>query len=157
MVPSLADHERGRLSSQMVRDHDDQDERELWWFFLDETGTERGPFASSAMRERYDDNGFAESDRLQVRLPEWNYYISLLELYNCERGSYFIGDLPLPGSKTWTPAFARITGTNAKDAFLQFTEESLIESAASMSIRARTSRTRSCKWSCPMFDMLEFV
>eukprot|EP00928_Gymnodinium_smaydae_P061801 TRINITY_DN4579_c0_g1_i3.p1 TRINITY_DN4579_c0_g1~~TRINITY_DN4579_c0_g1_i3.p1 ORF type:complete len:155 (-),score=20.82 TRINITY_DN4579_c0_g1_i3:519-983(-) len=154
MVPSLADPERGRRSSQMVRDHDDQDESELLWFFLDaSTGTERGPFAASEMREKYDSHWFlGESDRLQVRLPEWNYYMSLMELYNCERASYFIGALPTRRSRTAMPAFARITGTNAEDAFLQFTEESLIESAASMSGRERTSRK--C---CPMLDMLEFV
>eukprot|EP00928_Gymnodinium_smaydae_P061802 TRINITY_DN4579_c0_g1_i4.p1 TRINITY_DN4579_c0_g1~~TRINITY_DN4579_c0_g1_i4.p1 ORF type:complete len:149 (-),score=11.31 TRINITY_DN4579_c0_g1_i4:218-664(-) len=147
MVPSLADPERERRSSQMVGDHDDQDEGELWWFFLDWTGTERGPFASSEMREKYDDNRFAQGDRLQVRLLEWEYYVSLMELYNYERGSYFIGALPSRGTRTPIPAFARITGTNAKDAFLQFTEESLIESAASVSMR---TRRRCC---CPvLFD-----
>eukprot|EP00928_Gymnodinium_smaydae_P032120 TRINITY_DN23347_c0_g1_i1.p1 TRINITY_DN23347_c0_g1~~TRINITY_DN23347_c0_g1_i1.p1 ORF type:complete len:151 (+),score=8.79 TRINITY_DN23347_c0_g1_i1:119-571(+) len=125
----------------MSRERDDRDGRERMWFYLDQTGTEFGPFPASAMREWYDNNEFRTcSDRLPVRLPEWNYYRTLQDVYQCERPSYFVGALAIPPLRTSSPAPQEVEQTNAS--FLHFTQQALIDSPALMPRREQTIRRR---------------
>eukprot|EP00928_Gymnodinium_smaydae_P063240 TRINITY_DN46891_c0_g1_i1.p1 TRINITY_DN46891_c0_g1~~TRINITY_DN46891_c0_g1_i1.p1 ORF type:complete len:167 (+),score=14.47 TRINITY_DN46891_c0_g1_i1:101-601(+) len=163
----------------MTRDRDEHDEPELLWFYLDATGREFGPYPASAMRNWYDRNLFhPQGDRLRVRLPEWDYYMSVINAYSCERGAYFIDDPSPPLSVTSFPTFARmgleperasrVIGAHAD--FLESTEDALIESPMVTARRGRSgSRTAraevACvqkgvarkllpaKWSCPMIGL----
>eukprot|EP00928_Gymnodinium_smaydae_P061806 TRINITY_DN4579_c1_g1_i2.p1 TRINITY_DN4579_c1_g1~~TRINITY_DN4579_c1_g1_i2.p1 ORF type:complete len:160 (-),score=22.17 TRINITY_DN4579_c1_g1_i2:252-689(-) len=142
---------------------------------MDADGMEFGPYAASVMRDWYDRNEFGVfSDRLLVRLPEWEFFISLIDLYDCKRGSYFVATPSLPSFATSFPDVdhsrdepqrdLRNAGADTYAAFLQTTTEPLIESAASTSRRERTSKMRvdakksfPRKWCCPMLNMSTFM